>query len=161
VTLPPLTNISPHRRAVHTSRARRQPANRTPEVDHDDRFEMVGRGAGEAHGPQSRTKFTTNTEYRGVDGSYCAGTAALGRGEGAGSEAYDWHHFRIPKGLNERRRGPALLKATTRRPTARRGGSCLVRHRVRQLGGVQAPLRPDGGAPSEEAALRLQPVFFC
>lgn len=121
MTLPPLANTSRHRRAVHTSRARQKPANRTPEVDHDDRLEMAERGAGEAHGPNRARSLPPIPCIEESTGATAQGPLPWIEGREQEARHTTSTISGFPKGLNERHRGPALLKATTRRPTARHG----------------------------------------
>ena len=67
----------------------------------------------------------------------------------------------FPKGLNERHRGPALLKATTRRPTARHGRT--LPRSAPHFGnweGFKRHCDLTEAHPSEEAVLRLQLGLF-
>jgi len=111
VTLLLLANTSRHRE-LFTSGARQKPATRTPEVDHDDRFEMAGRGRGKFTAPIAHEVYHRALPKPSIqESTEVTAQEQLPWIEGSEQEARDMAPLPDSQGLNERQQG--LLKATT------------------------------------------------
>ena len=162
----PLANTSPHRRAVHTSRARQKPANRTPEVDHhDDRLGTAGRGAMETHGP-NRARSLPPIPSIGESAEPTA-QGSLPWMEGRGSRKRGIRVAPFPDSQRTQREGTEARPSSRRRPDDRRRARVHLASFGTAFGNREGFKRHCGlteAQPSEGAVLRLRPglfYFFC